>query len=115
MLYALCAGVRHWRAYGVSLACGARCHKDVPLPAPALFLASQIDSDLLKRKHLMRYTAEELATLLQDMGFDKLDLRTFKLHGVAGGARAGAGATGLGGLGVAAVYAGTVTGGTGPT
>lgn len=44
----------------------------------------EIDSDLLKRKHLMRYTAEELATLLQDMGFDKLDLRTFKLHGVAG-------------------------------
>ncbi|GLC34368.1 hypothetical protein PLESTB_000736600 [Pleodorina starrii] len=44
----------------------------------------EIDNDLVKRKHLIRYTAEELAALLQDMGFDKLDLRAFKMNHVAG-------------------------------
>lgn len=95
---------------GVPLACACDKYRMCPLPPCILRLTPpQIDSDLLKRKHLMRYTAEELATLLQDMGFDKLDLRTFKLHGVAGGATreceetaagggagAGAGAAGLG-------------------
>ncbi|KAG2447415.1 hypothetical protein HYH02_007742 [Chlamydomonas schloesseri] len=53
-------------------------------PEAALGVMPEVDSDLLKRKHLIRYTAEELATLLQEMGFDKLDLRSFKLHAVAG-------------------------------
>ncbi|PNW72513.1 hypothetical protein CHLRE_16g687182v5 [Chlamydomonas reinhardtii] len=53
-------------------------------PESALGVMPEVDSDLLKRKHLIRYTAEELATLLQEMGFDKLDLRSFKLNGVAG-------------------------------
>ncbi|GIL89985.1 hypothetical protein Vretimale_17956 [Volvox reticuliferus] len=44
----------------------------------------EVDNELLKRKHLIRYTAEELAALLQDMGFDKLDLRAFKVNNVAG-------------------------------
>lgn len=44
----------------------------------------EIDSALLKRKHLMRYTPEDLATLLQETGFDKLDLRGFRLHRVSG-------------------------------
>ncbi|KAG2434292.1 hypothetical protein HXX76_008016 [Chlamydomonas incerta] len=53
-------------------------------PEAALGVMPEVDGDLLKRKHLIRYTAEELATLLQEMGFDKLDLRSFKLHAVAG-------------------------------
>ncbi|GFR52021.1 hypothetical protein Agub_g14445 [Astrephomene gubernaculifera] len=54
-------------------------HPDVTLgPMP------EVDSDLLKRKHLIRYTAEELVALLQEMGFDKLDLRAFKVNNIAG-------------------------------
>ncbi|KAG2490283.1 hypothetical protein HYH03_011235 [Edaphochlamys debaryana] len=65
-------------------------------PPPATLLAEaahetltlgampELESDLLKRKHLIRYTSEELVTLLQEMGFDKLDLRTFKLNAIAG-------------------------------
>ena len=37
-------------------------------PESALGVMPEVDSDLLKRKHLIRYTAEELATLLQVSG-----------------------------------------------
>ncbi|EFJ40754.1 hypothetical protein VOLCADRAFT_108020 [Volvox carteri f. nagariensis] len=47
-------------------------------------VTSPIDNDLLKRKHMIRYSSEELVALLQDLGFDKLDLRPVKVHHVAG-------------------------------
>ncbi|KXZ43813.1 hypothetical protein GPECTOR_80g173 [Gonium pectorale] len=64
-----------------------------PPPASALEEAAsdytlgampEVDNDLLKRTHLIRYTADQLTALLAEMGFDKLDLRGFRMNGVAG-------------------------------
>mmetsp|Transcript_27752 Transcript_27752/g.70743 ORF Transcript_27752/g.70743 Transcript_27752/m.70743 type:complete len:579 (-) Transcript_27752:845-2581(-) len=46
----------------------------------------EVESELLRKKHLARFTPDELALLLEEMGFDSLDLRGFRVHRVSGAA-----------------------------
>ncbi len=43
-----------------------------------------MESDLLRKKHLARFTPEELMLLLEEMGFDRLDLRGFRINRIGG-------------------------------
>lgn len=43
-----------------------------------------MESELLRKKHLARFNAEEVCLLLEEMGFDSIDLRGFKLARVSG-------------------------------
>uniref|UniRef100_A0A7S0UYY4 SAM domain-containing protein n=1 Tax=Polytomella parva TaxID=51329 RepID=A0A7S0UYY4_9CHLO len=52
--------------------------EDMKLTVPDL------DSALLRRKHLVRFSAEELQLLLSEIGFDRLDLRPFRLNAISG-------------------------------
>ena len=36
----------------------------------------------MRKKHLSRYSSEDVVAVLEDMGFDKLDLRGFRIHRV---------------------------------
>jgi hypothetical protein len=45
----------------------------------------ELESELLRKKHLGRFSAEEVQLLLQEMGFDELDLRGFRVHSIDGG------------------------------
>ncbi len=44
----------------------------------------QVESDLLHKKHLVRFTPEEVCMLLEEMGLDRLDLRAIRLHRISG-------------------------------
>uniref|UniRef100_A0A7S3RAC6 SAM domain-containing protein n=1 Tax=Dunaliella tertiolecta TaxID=3047 RepID=A0A7S3RAC6_DUNTE len=44
----------------------------------------EVESDLLRKKHLARFTPDELALLLEEMGFDRLDLRGFRINHISG-------------------------------
>lgn len=56
-----------------------------PLTAPWRMSALvEVESELLRKKHLARFTPQELGLLLEEMGFDTLDLRGFKAHRVSG-------------------------------
>ncbi|KAJ9513643.1 hypothetical protein QJQ45_006201 [Haematococcus lacustris] len=46
----------------------------------------EVESELLRKKHLSRFTVDELGLLLEQMGFDSLDLRGFRVHRVSGAA-----------------------------
>ena len=39
---------------------------------------------MLRKKHLARFTPDELALLLEEMGFDRLDLRGFRVNHIGG-------------------------------
>mmetsp|Transcript_25551 Transcript_25551/g.55657 ORF Transcript_25551/g.55657 Transcript_25551/m.55657 type:complete len:586 (-) Transcript_25551:158-1915(-) len=44
----------------------------------------EVESELLRKKHLARFSSEEVCMLLEEMGFDKLDLRGFRAARVTG-------------------------------
>eukprot|EP00798_Chlamydomonas_sp_ICE-L_P016279 gene16279-22460_t len=44
----------------------------------------QAESAVLKKKHLSRFTTEEVVLLLEEMGFDRLDLRGFRVQKIDG-------------------------------
>ena len=44
----------------------------------------EVESEILKKKHLARFTPEEVSLLLEEMGFDRLDLRGFRAGRVDG-------------------------------
>ena len=44
----------------------------------------EVESEVLKKKHLARFTPEEVCLLLEEMGFDRLDLRGFRAGRVDG-------------------------------
>lgn len=44
----------------------------------------ELESELLRKKHLARFACDEVCLLLEEMGFDALDLRGFRLAGVSG-------------------------------
>ena len=43
-----------------------------------------MESELLRKKHLARFSPEEVCLLLEEMGFDRLDLRGFRVERVDG-------------------------------
>lgn len=44
----------------------------------------EVESEVLKKKHLARFSSEEVCLLLEEMGFDRLDLRGFRAGRVDG-------------------------------
>ncbi len=48
-----------------------------------------MESELLRKKHLARFSSDELCLLLEEMGFDSLDLRGFRAQRVSGGSLLG--------------------------
>ncbi|GAX79983.1 hypothetical protein CEUSTIGMA_g7422.t1 [Chlamydomonas eustigma] len=44
----------------------------------------EVESEVLRRKHLSRFSTEEVCLLLEEMGFDRLDLRGFRVAKVDG-------------------------------
>ena len=44
----------------------------------------ELESELLRKKHLARFSPEEVCLLLEEMGFDRLDLRGFRVERVDG-------------------------------
>lgn len=47
----------------------------------------EVESELLRKKHLARFSPEEVCLLLEEMGLDRLDLRGFRLARTNGEAR----------------------------
>ena len=45
---------------------------------------AEMESELLRKKHLARFSPEEVCLLLEEMGFDRLDLRGFRVERVDG-------------------------------
>lgn len=39
---------------------------------------AEVESEILRKKHLARFSSEEVCLLLEEMGFDRLDLRGFR-------------------------------------
>ncbi len=52
-----------------------------PTPSAALV---EVETELLRKKHLAKFSHDELVALLEEMGFDTLDLRGFRVHYVDG-------------------------------
>lgn len=44
----------------------------------------EVETELLRKKHLARFSHDELVLLLEEMGFDSLDLRGVRLHRIDG-------------------------------
>ncbi|KAG1659281.1 hypothetical protein FOA52_008210 [Chlamydomonas sp. UWO 241] len=53
-------------------------------PPAAAIPSAEIEAELLRRKHLARFSPEEACLLLEEMGFDRLDLRPFRVARVSG-------------------------------
>lgn len=49
-----------------------------------LGVVPEVTGELLRRRHLARYSHEEMTLLLQEFGFDMLDLRQFRIHRISG-------------------------------
>ena len=45
---------------------------------------AEVESELLRKKHIARFSPEEVCLLLEEMGFDRLDLRGFRVERVDG-------------------------------